>query len=163
MRERVDSLVGAGEPVSEVVLLSTVTGLGPSPGTASAPVSYNAAESYVRETGLDPDRWRERNIHGFGLICALTMTAVHFVRSTGSMRKGEIELAFAWPRSETTLSFGEGASIPGARTALLHFAGPDSDYVVGSAPLGRVATNEMNDVASFVEAWGPSALAIEEG
>lgn len=157
MRERVDSLVAGSEPVSGVVLLSTVTGLGPSPGTSS----YNAAESYVREMGLDPGRWRERQIHGFGLTCALATTAVHFVRSTGSMRKGEIEHAFSWPRAETTLRFGKGASVPGARTALLHFAGPGSDYVIGSAALGRVATNEMNDVASFLEAWGPSAIAIE--
>ena len=109
--------------------------------------------------GLDPELRVEGIFGTFGVVTAQTEEWVHFLLSSGLLRKGggSVELAGSHPKADVEFRHQRN-SIPGLRQRLMHFTFADGQYFVGSSSAMRFARNAVNQPSEFVAAWGPSAI-----
>ena len=155
-RRNIEAAVPAGEVVNAVVLLMSITGGGAGRGSEGVAVNYE--NEYTRRNGLDPER-RVKSIEGsFGLVAAQTTDNVHFLFSSGLLRRdGTVTLVSSHRKADVQLRHQRGG-IPGLRQRLMHFTFADGQFYVGSSSDVRFARNAVNQPGEFVAAWGPAAI-----
>ena len=160
LRAKIEAAVHSPGPVRAVVLLNPVGGSNQM--VDGHYVEGFSADAYVQQRGLDPTRRVDADpsvdLYGdFGLVCALTDSAVDFLYASGAnWWKAVVSHVSTHPLGEVEVAH----ELVNARTNyLIRFTFSDGQYFFGtSSALPRIGVHAANNPKDFIGALGDRAI-----